>query len=145
MFLSDISNHFPLFCTESNPTILKIFQIMYRIKSNRINRIQNEKPPLTHLQFISGFLSGLVNIHVFVAWSLPSTVQDRIHSQVLPPPGCSSQQSVWRCGIVIPPTFFTCKSIQGRHSTQINFIILLNYNKENPDPSKGWCFCKNLS
>ena len=23
------SNHFPLFCTEKNPTILKIFQIVY--------------------------------------------------------------------------------------------------------------------
>ena len=80
---------------------------MYRIKSNHIENIsdnvqneiqpykaQNEKPSLTHLQFISVFLSGLVNIHVFVAGSLPSTVQDRIHSRLLPPPGCSSQQSV---------------------------------------------------
>ena len=36
LFLSEKSNHFPLFWTELNPTILKIFQIVYWIKSNHI-------------------------------------------------------------------------------------------------------------
>ena len=41
LFLTGKSNYCPLFCTELNPTILKIFQKVYIIKSNHAENISD--------------------------------------------------------------------------------------------------------